>query len=247
MLDWLADYGSPGWPADYRRQFERTAWTAGEDPSNFAIALETLAVKAFGDMGQMARLHIIRDRFISGHDSCELRRHLDSVSPETPIWDIVDRCRVWESHADYDTQRLNKPEPDRALPIYAVDESGCETDDRMVAVVTTSQTVPDQLETLLRRLLPSSVALPPPLRPVPSTLEQLLQRLLAGAQAPKPAPPANTGSSDIEFLLQSLLPRTRASAARTQRTQMGPMKRDWAMEVCFSCGKRTMAQPGVRT
>ena len=45
-------------------------------------------------------LRLIRDRFIAGHSSCELRRHLDSVPPETPIWDVVDHCRVWESHAD---------------------------------------------------------------------------------------------------------------------------------------------------
>ena len=64
-----------------------------EDPCNFATALETLAVKAFGDMGQAARLRLIRDRFIAGHGSCELRRYLDYL-------DIVDRCRVWESHAD---------------------------------------------------------------------------------------------------------------------------------------------------
>ena len=68
-----AHYGSPGRLADHRHQFERTTRTAGEDPSIFAIALETLEVKAFGDMGQTARLRIIRDRFIAGHDSCELR------------------------------------------------------------------------------------------------------------------------------------------------------------------------------
>ena len=31
--------------------------------------LETLAVKAFGDIGQTARLRLIRDRFIAGHSS----------------------------------------------------------------------------------------------------------------------------------------------------------------------------------
>ena len=55
-----AHYGSPGRLADYRRQFERTTRTVGEDPSIFATALETLAVKAFGDMGQMTRLRLIR-------------------------------------------------------------------------------------------------------------------------------------------------------------------------------------------
>ena len=44
-----AHYGSPGRLADYRRQFEKTTRKAGDDPSIFfVIALETLAVKAFG-------------------------------------------------------------------------------------------------------------------------------------------------------------------------------------------------------
>ena len=86
-----AHYGSPGRLADHRRQFEKTTRSAGEDPSIFAIALETLAVKAFGDIGQTARLRLIRDSFIAGHSSCELRRYLDSVPRETPIRDVVGR------------------------------------------------------------------------------------------------------------------------------------------------------------
>ena len=97
-------YGSPGRLANYRREFDKTVWKPGEDPSNFAITLETLAVKAFSDMGQTARLRLIRDRFIAGHGSCELRRYLDCVPPDAPLRDIVDRCRIWEriweSHAD---------------------------------------------------------------------------------------------------------------------------------------------------
>ena len=107
-----AHYGSPGRLADYRRQFERTTRTVGEDPAIFATALETLAVKAFGDMGQTAQLRLIRDRFLAGHSNCDLRRHLDSVSLETPIRDVVDRCRVWESHADPAVRRISKPNPD---------------------------------------------------------------------------------------------------------------------------------------
>ena len=45
-----AHYGSPGRLSDNGQQFEKTTRAAGEDPSIFAIALETLAVKAFGDM-----------------------------------------------------------------------------------------------------------------------------------------------------------------------------------------------------
>ena len=77
-----AHYGSPGRLANYRREFDKTVRKPGEDPSNFAIALETLPVKAFGDMRQAARLRLIRDRFIAGHGSCELRRYLDCVPPD---------------------------------------------------------------------------------------------------------------------------------------------------------------------
>ena len=80
-----AYYGSPGRLADNRRQFEKTTRSAGEDPSIFAKALETLAVNGFVDMGHTARLRLLRDPFIAGHSSCELRRYLDSVPPETPI------------------------------------------------------------------------------------------------------------------------------------------------------------------
>ena len=49
LVDTLSShYGSPGRWAHYRRQSERTTRTAGEDPSIFATALETLAVNAFG-------------------------------------------------------------------------------------------------------------------------------------------------------------------------------------------------------
>ena len=90
-----AHYGSPGRLANYRREFYKTVRKSGEDPSNFAIALETLEVKSFGDMGQAARLRLIRDRFIAGHGSCEIRRYLNCVPPNTPLRDIVDRWRVW--------------------------------------------------------------------------------------------------------------------------------------------------------
>ena len=64
----------------------------------------------------------------------------------------------------------------------------------------------------------------PPPKPEPPTVEQLLQRLLVGA----------TGSSDIETLLRNLLP---GNLAPTMRPRPGPMRRDWATVVCFSCGK----------
>ena len=96
-------YASPGRLARYKRQFERMTRPLGDDPAAFAIELETLARKAFVNVDASVRLQLVRDRFIDGHEKCALLRHLDSVGPDTPIADIVDRCRVWESHEEMDS------------------------------------------------------------------------------------------------------------------------------------------------
>ena len=142
--------------------------------SIFAIALEILAVKAFGDIGQTAWLRQIRDRFIAGHNSCELRRHLNSVPPETPIQDIVDQCQVWESHADTDVRRASKPGPDRLLASTAAKPAP------------TPKPEPPAVDQLLRRLMSVTQARQP--APAAATrsagLETLLQNLLSGSLTP---------------------------------------------------------------
>ena len=196
-------YGSPGQLADYRRQFERTTRTVGEDPAIFATALETLAVKAFGDMGQTARLRLIWDRFIAGHSSCELRRHLDSVPPETPIRDVVDRCRVWESDADPAVRRVSKPSPDPIYPAYVVGDADKISERIRVVAVTRQKSGPDQLEDLLRWLL-TVVDTPAPTPEVPA-VEKLLQRLVGETQScllPVVSPPEPAG---LEQMLRSFL------------------------------------------
>ena len=92
----------------------------GNDPSVFAIELKTLARRAFADVNASVWLQLVRDRFIAGQAECSLRRHLDSVGPDTPIRDIVDRCRVWESHAE-DTDRWGvRHESERPRAVYQV-------------------------------------------------------------------------------------------------------------------------------
>ena len=155
-------YGSPGRLANYRREFDKTVRKPGEDPSNFAITLETLAVKAFGDMGQTARLRLIRDRFIAGHGSCDLRRYLDCVPPDTPLRDIVDRCRVWESHTDPEVRRVSKPMPESAYPTYVVEQSEYETEPVQVVTVNKPNSSVDQSEELLKKLLAVLTPIVPP-------------------------------------------------------------------------------------
>ena len=92
-------YNSPGRLAILRRKFDNVSRRDGEDPAPIVTELEILAVRGFGEeVGQTAQTHMVRDRFILGQRDCKLRRHLDCVPPDTPIREIVDQCRVWESH-----------------------------------------------------------------------------------------------------------------------------------------------------
>ena len=137
-------YGSPGRLADYRRQFERTVRRDGEDPLDFAVAI---AVKAFGDMGPNARSCLIRDQFIVGHPDRDLWWHLDSVPPDTPIGDIVNRCRVWESQADTDARRVSKPTPEKVRRVCVVSETTFVPTEQVVAAVTSPSVRLADLET----------------------------------------------------------------------------------------------------
>ena len=97
----LLEYHNSPWRlAVFRRRFESAIRRPGVDPATFATDLGILAVRGFGDMGKRARDSMIRDRFIAAQRNCGLHRHLDGVSLDTPIQEIVDSCRVWESHSD---------------------------------------------------------------------------------------------------------------------------------------------------
>ena len=57
LLDVLTEhYSSPGRLVDYRRQFERVSRFPGSDPS---VELETLAMRAFGDLTLLAHLQLV--------------------------------------------------------------------------------------------------------------------------------------------------------------------------------------------
>ena len=197
----------------------------------FATSLETLAVKAFGDMGQTARLRLIWDIFIAGHSNCDLRRHLDSVPPETPIRDVVDRCRVWESHAD--PAVCSKPSPDPIYPAYVIGDADNNIETTRVAAVTGQRSSPNQLEDLLRRVLAPAEP-PAPKLEVPA-VEKLLQQLMRETQSRPPAVVSPPVPTELEHMLRSFLKRQRQRQWPPPRQR--PARRDWTDVVCFSCGK----------
>ena len=157
-------YGSPGRLAEYKRQFEKASRSPSDDPSVFAIELETLARRAFTDVNASVRLQLVRDRFIAGHAECSLRRHLDSVGPDTPMRDIVDSCRVWESHAEVTDSWGGGQKPEFPREIYQVAE------DRLSNVASEES---DLLEQLKRHLLPAPAVSPPKATPIPSDYDLL--------------------------------------------------------------------------
>ena len=175
LMKSLADhYSSPGRLAEYKRQFQRAFRRPGDDPSIFAIELETLARRAFVDIDPLIQLQMIRDRFIDGQAECALHRHLDSLGPDTPMADIVDCCRVWESHIEVANKQQLRTDrhPPRAVCQVTKDEQ---------SPVESPET--ESLEDITRKLLPTLAQPPPETAPIPSDQDLLIQ-LLMGAICP---------------------------------------------------------------
>ena len=95
-----AYYRTPGRLVAFCWQFENAHSRPGSDPAAFATELDMLALRRFSDMKEKARDLMVRNKFIASQQSSDLRRHFDSATPETLIVDIVDSCRIWESHAE---------------------------------------------------------------------------------------------------------------------------------------------------
>ena len=139
-------YGSPGRLAEYKRQFRRAFRRPDDDPSIFAVELETLARKAFSDIDSSIQLQMLRDRFIDGQAECALRQHLDSFGPNTPMQNIVDSCRVWESHNEAGARRHDGSGRNPPRAVYQVTEESQSP---------AESTESEMLDEIMRRLLPT--------------------------------------------------------------------------------------------
>ena len=131
----------------------------------------------FADIDSSVHLQMVRDRFIDGQAECALRRHLDSLGPDTLMRDIVDSCRVWESHNEAAIGRKGGPDRNYPRAIYQVTEDSQSPD-----VSTESET----LDEVIRRLLPTATVPPLKAAPIPSDREMLIQHLLGAIRPPQP-------------------------------------------------------------
>ena len=223
-------YGSPGRLATYRRQFDKTARKPGEDPANFGITLEKLAVKAFGDIGQTARLRLIRDRFIAGHESCELRRHLDCLPPDTPVRDIVERCRVWESHSDLRARNVDQPKI--TYPAYVVKPVDKEPETVRAGTVNKPERSVEDTNALLSKLVDMlSPGVNTTMKaPEPSTVDKIVHLLRDKVAAMKPALPETQETNKWGSKLQTFQNSDRMPG---QKFRQRPVQRDWSEVKCF--------------
>ena len=117
---------------------------------------------------------------------------------------MVDRCSVWESHADPAVRRISKPNPDPTYPAYAVGDTDSDNEATRVAVVTGQRSDQNQLEDLLRRVI--STAEPPALKPEVLDAAKLLQQLVRETQSRPPG-------TDVTLFPRWTAPMTAAASA----------------------------------
>ena len=111
--------------------------------------------------------------------------------------DIVDSCRVWESHNEAAVRRNGGSDRNSPRAVYQVTE-----DSQSPAVSTESET----LDEVIRWLLLTPTVPPPKAAPIPSDRELLIQRLLGAIRPPQPVIQERSKLTDIEIMLQNMLP-----------------------------------------
>ena len=206
----------------------------GDDPSIFATELETLARRVFIDIDTTIQLQMVRDRFIDGQAECALRRHLDSLGPNTPMTDIVDCCRVWESHCEVEIQPRTSADRRSARAICQVTE---------VKPAPATSTERETVEDIIRKLLPTPALPPPQVVPIPSDRDVLIQQLREAICLPTPVTQERSAATDLETLLLKWLP----VGTVTEEDAASPDPSADSAEVCFSCGGLTHTTDQCRT
>ena len=117
-----------------------------DDPSVFAIELETLARRAFMEVDLNTQLHMVRDRFIDGQADRSLRRHLASLKSNTPMIEMVDSCRIWERHCELEIR------PRMGTNKGPVHMAGQVVEDRPIPAIPSEI---ESVEAMIRKLLPT--------------------------------------------------------------------------------------------
>ena len=111
--------------------------------------------------------------------------------------DIVDCCRVWESHRDVEMEtRISADRrPVRAVCQVTVDKQ-----------IPTTSPKTENLEDIIRKLLPTPALRPPQAVPIPSDRDVLIRQLMEAICPPAPVAQERSAATELETLLLNWLP-----------------------------------------
>ena len=171
----------------------------------------------------------VRNKFIAAQQSCDLHRHMDDAAPEASIGDIVDSCRIRESHAEpvaianwcqdpvYSQPTLLKPPPATG--------GSARLQYRVGSVIPASNESP-------RRVMHSS-----------ADRELLIRNVLEAVRARRNIISKRSRSRELELLLRDMPPVGSVTEEKTSPPESQPaggtppLTDDlWDRGQCFSCG-----------
>ena len=148
--------------------------------------------------------------------------------------DIVNCCRVWESHRDVEIE--TRISVDRR-PAHAV----CQvTVDKQIP---TTSPKTENLEDIIRKLLPTPALRPPQAVPIPSDRDVLIRQLMEVICPPTPVAQERSAVTELETLLLNWLP----VGAVMEEDAASPDPSADSNEGCFSCGGLTHTTDQCRT
>ena len=180
------------------------------------------------------QLHMVRDHFIDGQAERALRRHLDSLGPNTPMTDIVDCCRMWESHCEVEIQPRTSA---NRLPVHVI----CQVTEVEPTPAISPET--ETVEDVIKKLLPTPA--PPPLQAVQIRLDRdlLIQQLIEAICPPTPVAQERSPATDLETLLLNWHP----VGTVTEEGVASPDPSSDSVEGCFLYGGLTHTTDQCRT
>ena len=231
----LSEYSTtPGRLEVFRQHFENAYRRPGVDPATFATELGILAVRGFADMNRKARDLMIRNKFIAAQRSCELRRHLDGAAEEASIGNIVDSCRIWESHTETEFVGIIRRDPDSSqlMPeVTMLDKSLPETSGSTRLHQDGGHMI-SETRGPLPRVTHSSAG-----------RELLIRNVLDAVRARRTIPPQRSQERELEFMLRDTLPVGSITEDTTSPPVLQPVggaipltNDQWKRGPCFSCG-----------
>ena len=177
---------------------------------------------------------MIRNKFIVAQRSYKLRRHLDGASEEASIGNIVDSCRIWESHTETGFVGSVRRDPDdsQLMPeLTVLDKSLPETSEST------------RLHQDDGRMISATGGLLPRVTHSSADMELLIWNVLEAIGARPTTTPRRSQERELEFMLPDTLPVGSITEDTTSPPVLQPVggatpltTDQWKRGTCFSCG-----------